>query len=144
MKNSTAGTNDFVFLDQHLDQYTDYTFAIILTRFKDHWVFVRHRERSTWELPAGHVESGESVYAAAERELWEETGAINYSIDPIVSYQGRYKGNLVYGMLCIAQVEEFGPMPNKEIAEKKFFTAIPEKLTYPEIQPLMISYYLNR
>lgn len=32
------------------------------------------RGKITWNQPAGHLEANETLIAAAERELWEETG----------------------------------------------------------------------
>ncbi|MCK5821105.1 MAG: NUDIX domain-containing protein [Bacteroidales bacterium] len=137
------GTNLLKFHKKHLSDLTSYTFAVIITKYNNDWVMVRHRNRSTWELPAGHVEEGESVVEAANRELFEETGAIDYSLKKISSYQGMHKGRIVYGMLFFANVKEFGPLPESEIAEKKIFSAIPEDLTYPQIQPQLISFYLK-
>ena len=105
-----------------------YTFAVILTKHQDKWVLVRQKEKTTWELPAGHVEPGESVAEAACRELFEETGAIEYQIKPISSYRGEYNDKMVYGKLFYAEVSKFDKLPASEIAEKKLFKTIPDKL----------------
>lgn len=137
------GINPLKFLDKHRSDLTSYTFAIIIAKYKSQWIFVRHRDRLSWELPAGHVEKGETVDEASHRELFEETGAEEYSISRICSYQGIYKGDIVYGMLFEANVSKLGTLPKSEIAEIKLFSAIPVDLTYPHIQPQLINYYLN-
>jgi len=137
------GINLLKFHEKHLSDLTDYTFAVIITKYKGQWVLVRHRDRSTWELPAGHVEKHESVIEAAKRELFEETGALEYTLEKIVSYQGNHNGQKVYGMLFFSEIKRFGALPESEIAEKKFFSAIPEDLTYPHIQPQLLNFYLN-
>lgn len=144
MKSLTNGIKGFGFLDRHLSDQTAYQFAIIIAKHEGRWVFVRHRERQTWELPAGHVEPGETVTEAAHRELFEETGAADYELQPVVSYEGIYQGAQVTGMVFFAEIRSFQPLPPSEIAEKQCFSDIPEELTYPGVQPLMIAYYLNR
>ena len=51
-------------------------FAVIIARHNGKWVFCKHRERDTYELPGGHREAGEQILDTAKRELQEETGAI--------------------------------------------------------------------
>ena len=51
-------------------------FAVIIAKAHGKWVFCRHRQRDTYELPGGHREAGESILDAATRELQEETGAV--------------------------------------------------------------------
>jgi len=138
-----SGTNLLKFHKNHLDDLTAYKFAVIISKYQGKWVMVRHRNRSTWELPAGHVEKGESVIEAAKRELFEETGAQNYTLKIISSYEGVHKGQIVYGMLFFADITQFVQLPESEIAEKKIFSAIPEDLTYPQIQPQLINFYLK-
>lgn len=58
-------------------------FAVIIAKHNGKWVFCKHRERSTWEVPGGHREQGEDILETAKRELYEETGAINFEINPI-------------------------------------------------------------
>ena len=37
-------------------------------------LLVKRSDTGQWATPAGHVESGESPWEAAVREVWEETG----------------------------------------------------------------------
>ena len=48
-------------------------FAVIITRTEGHWVFCKHRDRDTLEVPGGHREPGEDILDTAKRELYEET-----------------------------------------------------------------------
>ena len=44
-------------------------FAVILARHRGQWVFCRHRQRSSWEVPGGHRAPGETIAQTAAREL---------------------------------------------------------------------------
>ena len=35
-------------------------FSVIAARMRGEWVFCRHRDRATWEMPGGHRETGET------------------------------------------------------------------------------------
>ncbi len=61
-------------------------FAVILTVHNGKWVFCKHKERDTLEVPGGHREPGEDILSTAKRELYEETGALKYEIQPICVY----------------------------------------------------------
>lgn len=131
------------FFDPGIQLPVPYTFAIIVSHYRGRWVWVKHKERSTWELPAGHVEAGETPLEAAHRELFEETGAVSFRVIPIVSYEGVYKSNPVFGMIFLAEILILGPLPDYEIGEICFFDQIPEELTYPQIQPAFYEYVLR-
>ena len=61
-------------------------FAVIVSRYQNKWVFCKHKQRDTYEIPGGHRENGETILETARRELYEETGALEYSIQPICVY----------------------------------------------------------
>lgn len=106
-------------------------YAVICARYQGKWILSRHRERTTWEIPGGHIEPGESAMEAARRELWEETGAMDAEIDPVCVYKVSR-----YGMLFFAEVHSLGSLPDEsEMAEIRLFDRLPEDLTYPTIQP---------
>jgi len=117
-------------------------FAVIVAKTGGRWVFCKHRERETYELPGGHREAGESILEAARRELWEETGALTYSMEPVCVYSitapGNYDGTESFGMLYYAEIREFEPELHSEI-EKILITDSPvENWSYPPIHPKML------
>jgi 8-oxo-dGTP diphosphatase len=116
-----------------------YLFVVIATQHKGRWVWVKHRERDTWEMPGGHIEKGELADDAAKRELFEETGAKIFSIKPVCDYLVKSESKEGISRLYIANVEDFGPLPESEISCIEFFDCIPEMITYPEIQPILLS-----
>ena len=108
-------------------------YAVLAARYEGKWVFCRHGERDTWEMPGGHVEPGETPYAAARRELFEETGAVEADISPVAYYQVED-----FGALFFAEIKKLGPLPaDFEMAELSFGDTMPAALTYPDIQPAL-------
>ena len=109
-------------------------FAVIAARMDGKWIFCRHRERSTWEIPGGHREPDEAIDAAARRELYEETGAVEYDLAPVCVYSV-ISDRESMGMLYFAEVRRLDPLPPTEIAEIQLMDSLPAELTYPMIQP---------
>ena len=110
-------------------------FAVIALRCGDKWVFCRHKQRSTWEIPGGHREIGEEIKETAARELFEETGALDPKLHTVAVYGVKNNDTTTYGMLFLAECTQLGPLPaDSEIGEVKFFENLPENLTYPDIQ----------
>lgn len=118
-------------------------FAVIAAKTDGKWVFCKHKERDTLECPGGHRETGESIDDTAKRELYEETGAVDFNIRPVCVYSVRPKNNFegeeTFGMLYFAQVKKFETELHNEIEKIIITDTLPEKWTYPDIQPYLLS-----
>ena len=119
-------------------------FAVIISKTDGKWIFCRHRERTTYEIPGGRREAGESIAQTAIRELKEETGAVDFDIKPVCVYsvKGKTKFNvdensISYGMLFVAEIYSFEEL-HSEIAEILVTESLVENWTYPLIQPRLI------
>lgn len=126
-------------------------FAVIISRDTQSgkWVFCKHRERDTYEIPGGHREAGETILETAKRELQEEAGAVEFEIEQIGIYSVAGKnrvnaeGEETFGMLYFAEISAYHEL-HSEIERVDFLEAMPENLTYPEIQPKLMEYFLER
>lgn len=110
-------------------------FAVISASYQGKWVFVRHKERKSWEIPGGHREQGEFIIETAKREIFEETGAKVVELIAICDYSMDASFIKKFGRLYFAKIKEIGQLPESEIAEIKLFENLPTNLTYLEIQP---------
>lgn len=117
-------------------------FAVIVSKSHGKWVFCKHKERDTYECPGGHREAGEAIFDTANRELCEETGAIDYIIKPVCVYSvtsnDGAKETETFGMLYFADIKSFESELHSEIEKIELFDELPIKWTYPLIQPLLI------
>ncbi|MBQ8497865.1 MAG: NUDIX domain-containing protein [Clostridia bacterium] len=125
-------------------------FAVIISKYNGKWVFCKHKERDTYEVPGGHREPNESILETAKRELAEETGALDFSISPVCVYSVTGKnrvnqnGEETFGMLYFAEIASFSDHLESEMEAVYLFDELPTAWTYPLIQPLLINEYLNR
>lgn len=120
-------------------------FAVILAKTQGKWVFCRHKERNTYEFPGGHREEGEDILMTAKRELYEETGALVFHIQPIGVYSVVREGEEEsFGMFYYAEIEEFEKELHSEIEEIIITEELPENWTYPLIQPKLLEYAIDK
>ena len=109
------------FYDVHYIPSGHLTYSVIVARHVGKWVFVRHNDRTTWEVPGGHIEEGESPDQAAARELNEETGATQFDLSCVATYSVEKNGSTGYGRLFFAEVTAIVPISDtSEIAEAIF------------------------
>lgn len=125
-------------------------FAVIIARTNGKWVFCKHRDRDTYEVPGGHREDREDILTAAKRELREETGAVDFVIDPICVYSVKGKTRVnksddeeSFGMLYIADIFSFEEI-HSEIEKIVITDHLVENWTYPLIQPRLLEEAKNR
>jgi len=124
-------------------------FAVIISKYNGKWVFCKHKERDTYEIPGGHREPGESITETAKRELSEETGAVQFDISPVCVYSvvGKNRvnqtGEETFGMLFFADIQSFESELHSEMESIYLFDDLPTEWTYPLIQPLLIEEFLK-
>ena len=132
-------------------------FAVIIAKTEGKWIFCKHKERDTLEVPGGHREAGEAILETAKRELKEETGAVDFHIRPVcvtgavdfhirpvcvysVKGKTRVSEDLTeetYGMLFTAEVFSFEKI-HSEIEKIVLCEDLTDNWTYPLIQPKLI------
>ena len=92
--------------------------------------------KSTWTMPAGYMELGETAEHGAKREAWEEAGADvvlenligTYSIPHIAQVQLIYRGRLIN-----PETVEAGP--ESETVELVPWAAVPwDELSFPSVR----------
>lgn len=126
-------------------------FAVIISTYQGKWVFCKHRERDTYEVPGGHREPGEDILTTAKRELYEETGAVDFEIKPVCVYsvlRGDEEKNGLqeesFGMLYVAEIKEFERELHSEIEKIIITEKYPDNWTYPLIQPKLMQEAFRR
>ena len=116
-----------------------YRYVVMLSRMDGRMLMSRHRDRATWQNQGGHIEPGETPLEAARRELYEESGALEYDIAPLCDYQFAHGAAAVYAV----RVTRLGPLPESEMAEVRLFDEMPRELTYPEAGPELYEHALR-
>lgn len=114
-------------------------YAVVVSRFKGEWIWVRHKKRTTWEIPGGKRDPFEQINKTAERELFKETGAISFTITPVCIYSVQHdSGEESFGKLFYSDVAEMGRLPKSEIGELRLFKNLPSQLYNQCNFPLLV------
>lgn len=137
------------FYDEIEDKFLK--FAVIISKTNGNWVFCKHKERDSYEVPGGHREEGENILETAKRELKEETGAVDFEIQPICVYSVKGKtrineelGEETFGMLFIANITTFEEELYSEIEKILITPNLIDNWTYPLIQPKLLDEAMRR
>ena len=123
-----------------LETLGDYRFIVIFARYRDKWLYCRAKERDVFETAGGRIEPGETTLDAAKRELFEETGAVKYDMEPAYDYSVHRLNQQSNGQVFFAEVYELGNMPEFEMEEVKLFDTFPDKMRFPHILPVLYRY----
>ena len=98
------------FIKQNEVSDDKFKFAVIAAKYSGKWILCRHKERTTWEIPGGHREAGETPLQAAKRELFESTAYIYriIGVDKFIGYVGYIYPN---GIVVFEKLFEFACFP---------------------------------
>ncbi len=125
--------------------------ALVMTRYHGKWLFIKNKYRQTWELPGGHREFRENIGITACRELYEETGATEFSVYPVAVYgvpvdNERSRGPMTnFGGLFYARVKTLGDLPPYETMSMKLWDTLPrEPYSFPPVLEAVYQYVVER
>lgn len=92
----------------HIDEKLYFSYVVIITKYKGKYLFVKHKDRETFEIPGGKIDPGETAYEAAKRELFEETGALLFSVQKIFYYEVSTSSKTDYGIVFVSDITKKG------------------------------------
>ncbi len=117
-------------------------YMVIAARHKGQWVIVRLKERTDWCFPGGRREAGETMDEAAHRELYEETGALDYSLTRIGQFSVDNGDRISWGSIYHCEIFSFGDLPAEfEIDEISFVDSFPlDNTRFPGIMPGLLKW----
>ncbi|GHU87746.1 DNA mismatch repair protein MutT [Spirochaetia bacterium] len=127
-----------------------YKYVVTFARYNGKWIICKHKNRNTWETSGGHIEQGETPLDAAKRELFEETGAVDFEIQNVCDYwacaEPHETADITWsnGQVFLAQVKKLGPLPESEMEKIDLFDAFPQNLTYPDITRELLPQIITR
>ena len=119
-------------------------FVDIVAKYRGQWVLCKGKSKDTWECPGGHIDNGETPEQASKRELWEETGAIEFDIKSVGYYGVKGSDGVmesveeVFGQIYYADINVIRELPDFEIEKIEFFKELPNNWTYPYAHPIFI------
>jgi 8-oxo-dGTP diphosphatase len=127
----------------------NYKYVVTFAIYNGKWILCKHKKRDTWETAGGHIEQGESALEAARRELYEETGSLEFDIIPVCDYcvycesHESNDADCANGVVFMANIYTLGEIPKSEMEKIGFFDKLPSNLTYPDITNTLFPYVLE-
>lgn len=113
-----------------------YRYVMIISIENGRFLWCRQKGKTTWEIPGGHIEPGETPEQAARRELFEETGAVEFSLTAL--FDCRVSGT---GIVFLAEVSRRGEIPKSEMQEVRAAENIPGEWSYPYLEQQILWRY---
>lgn len=126
------------FFERALD--CDLQSVVIVARCQGKFLFRRRAGGGTWELPGGPRATGEDIRGAAERVLREQTGAVEFQLEPVSAYGVTPDGEEeTFGALYFAEIDErdqaFCDAASEELC---FAENIPQAQTVSQLYPALL------
>jgi len=118
-------------------------YMVIGARYRNKWLLVRLKGQKSWCFPGGHREDGETMDEAAHRELFEESGAQDYSLKSCGYYSVDDGERISWGSIYTCEVYTLGALPEgyeiEEIMTSENFTM--NNARFPLLMPALMDYF---
>ena len=105
----------------------------MVTKHNGKFVLPWHKKSQKWDWVGGFVEKDEKPLEAAKRELFEETGAVDFDIFPVYDHESFHEDGTYFnnGRTYFVIVRKFADLPDGSEMEKiGFFDKIPDDFRY--------------
>ncbi len=129
---------------------TELTTSVAVFAFQGDRLLLANLSARGWDLPAGHIEAGESMVQALHREVWEETACTIVDIEVLGhthirllgpkpdGYQYPYPDS--YMVVYTAVIDRMEPFePTDESADRRLFSPA-ETEGIPAIETIRVGY----
>jgi len=120
--------------------------VVVIAWNEEKLVLIRKAGQPTWELPNSELLEDESTTDAAERIMYEYTGAEEFQLYP-VDYFSYSEGKITKeGMLFTAEILDYDDLPSQsEVEEILLFDELPEEseLSFPFLHPELYKHVLD-
>lgn len=103
-------------------------YSAIMANENGKWLFVRHKDFETWEIPVGKREVRESPLECAKRELYEASGATLFHINEVCAYN--LEDSEKWGILYVATIVKRNAYLYRGMLEVVGMEDIPENIAY--------------
>lgn len=106
---------------------------VIMTQYKQDWVFLKRELRSEWEIPNVMCDEAFGNEELVEMTLRKEVGAKEFELKTVCIFELIEEDKHTYGQLMYANVTQFSGIISPNISMRILAKNLPEALVYPEL-----------
>jgi len=120
--------------------------VVVIAWNEEKLVLIRKNGNSTWEFPYSELAEEESATDAAERVMYEFTGAEEFQLYPVSHFSFSEDNRVHRGVLFTAEIMDYDDLPvENEVEEILLFDELPpeSELSYPQLHLELYNHVLD-
>lgn len=141
---------DLQFYQNEPDEPENCNLVVVIAWNEEKLVLVRKTDSQTWEFPYSGLNVDEISTDAAERIMYEFTGAEEFHLFPVTAFSYLEGKELKNGMLFTAEIIDYDDLPNESLIEEiLLFDELPDEselsspFLHPELYKRVLDYLKN-